>query len=73
MAGSPFGHRVVGLTQPCAMTDLVADPTLGVWEACWHYLVLGVVQGITEFCPSAAQPTSRWFRWFSAGEIPAWL
>ena len=51
MAGSPFGHRVVGLTQPCAMTDLVADPTLGVWEACWHYLVLGVVQGITEFLP----------------------
>lgn len=51
MAASPFGHRVVGLTQPCAMTDLVADPTLGVWEACWHYLVLGVVQGITEFLP----------------------
>ena len=33
------------------MTDLVADPTLGVWEACWNYLVLGVVQGITEFLP----------------------
>jgi undecaprenyl-diphosphatase len=41
----------MGLTQPCAMTDPVADPALGVWEACWHYLVLGVVQGITEFLP----------------------
>jgi undecaprenyl-diphosphatase len=51
MAAFPFGHRVVGLNQPCAMTNLVADPTLGVWEACWHYLVLGVVQGLTEFLP----------------------
>jgi len=41
----------MGLTQPGAMTDLVAEPTLGVWEACWRYLVLGIVQGITEFLP----------------------
>ena len=36
----------------------MADPSLlGLWEACWRDLVLGIVQGLTEFCPSAARHT----------------
>jgi undecaprenyl-diphosphatase len=33
------------------MAALPAPEPLGVLEACWHFLVLGVVQGITEFLP----------------------
>ena len=33
------------------MTSAVSAPALGLLEACWHALVLGVVQGLTEFLP----------------------
>ena len=33
------------------MAALAPPEQLGVLEACWHYLVLGVVQGLTEFLP----------------------
>ena len=33
------------------MAALVPPEQLGALEACWHYLVLGVVQGLTEFLP----------------------
>jgi undecaprenyl-diphosphatase len=33
------------------MAALVQPEQLGALEACWHYLVLGVVQGLTEFLP----------------------
>jgi len=33
------------------MVAVPAEPSLGVVEACWRFLVLGVVQGITEFLP----------------------
>jgi undecaprenyl-diphosphatase len=33
------------------MAPLAPPEPLGLLEACWHYLVLGVVQGLTEFLP----------------------
>ncbi|UPM49704.1 undecaprenyl-diphosphate phosphatase [Synechococcus sp. A10-1-5-1] len=33
------------------MTTLTPTESLGVLEACWRFLVLGVVQGLTEFLP----------------------
>ena len=33
------------------MTTLPPTESLGVLEACWRFLVLGVVQGLTEFLP----------------------
>ena len=33
------------------MSALAATDQLGLLEACWHYLVLGIVQGLTEFLP----------------------
>jgi undecaprenyl-diphosphatase len=33
------------------MAALAPPEQLGALEACWHYLVLGVVQGLTEFLP----------------------
>jgi len=36
---------------PLSMTLVAAVQTLPLLEACWHALVLGVVQGLTEFLP----------------------
>ena len=33
------------------MGAVPVEPSLGVVEACWRFLVLGVVQGLTEFLP----------------------
>ncbi|MCP9772478.1 undecaprenyl-diphosphate phosphatase [Synechococcus sp. Tobar12-5m-g] len=33
------------------MSTAVSAPGIGLFEACWHALVLGVVQGLTEFLP----------------------
>ncbi|MCT0201599.1 undecaprenyl-diphosphate phosphatase [Synechococcus sp. CS-602] len=33
------------------MPAAISPPALGLLEACWHALVLGVVQGLTEFLP----------------------
>ncbi|MCT0199932.1 undecaprenyl-diphosphate phosphatase [Synechococcus sp. CS-1325] len=33
------------------MPAAIQPPALGLFEACWHALVLGVVQGLTEFLP----------------------
>ena len=33
------------------MGDLTSPDSLGLLQACWRYLVLGVVQGLTEFLP----------------------
>lgn len=33
------------------MVDLAGAPDGSVWQACWRYLVLGAVQGVTEFLP----------------------
>ena len=33
------------------MASLAPSESIGLLETCWHYLVLGVVQGLTEFLP----------------------
>ena len=47
---APPRHRV-GPTLPPGMTIIAAAEPLSLGAACWHALVLGVVQGLTEFLP----------------------